>query len=176
MYNLCGYIQSWTHKWEGTQNICLRLSWFTYNGIIPNFIYFPADYKAPLFLHLNIIPGAHILLFLVHPSDVWHLGWLCDLDIMNSTGVNEDIEVSVQFINWVSFTNTQERYSWVIWITYFLFIVSAGVCFLSFAVVLALETSLPISPEAGVILFSLWSGSLWEQASFLGGWCAFLLL
>lgn len=58
------------------------------------------------------------------------------------------------------------KYPGIIWVTYLLFVVViGGVCllFLSLAVVLALETSILISPETGAILFLLY---LYENVLF----------
>lgn len=86
-----------------------RLNSFT--TIIRRCIHFPTDYVTLLFLLLfkaEKITLCIYHIFLRHSSGAKHLGWFCNLAVVNSAIVNSNVQVSVMCWLGVFWVNTQK--------------------------------------------------------------------
>lgn len=72
-----------------------RLNSFT--TIIHRCIHFPTDYLTLLLLLFKAekIPLCIYHIFLKHSSVAKHLGWFCNLAVVNSVTVNSNVQVSM---------------------------------------------------------------------------------
>lgn len=92
------YMKSRNHKWIKRLIFFFQDRLNSFTTIIHRCIHFPTDYLTLLLLLLfkaEKIPLCIYHIFLKHSSVAKHLGWFCNLAVVNSVTVNSNVQVSM---------------------------------------------------------------------------------